>query len=938
MRPARRLLSFSLVMVTAAPLGFVLASGCRAETGPPDGISLRRSFPQEEAAVLGHGEGFVARDKGFAASRGGRFGGFRRMAVELPRVGSEAIRIATIDGFEAQVREVAAEGEGAAIEKAVAYRRAGGTAYWTAAPDKLEEWLHLTAGKSALPIVWEVQGAEVEQRGENVALVDAEGAARLWVSAPAAFAAGGRPLKPVLRAAANGRIELDIEGDADGEVLVDPAWTTLPPMSAARADLTATLITKGRVLVTGGLNGPAATATAEAYEPMLNNWSPLPPMTTSRGRHTATALDNGDVLVAGGFNGMYLASAEIFSVNTDAWMSISPMSQARANHTATRLSTGVVLVTGGTGGAGAVGSSQMFDYWNGYWPFGAFASTPRSDHTATLLGNGSVLVVGGKGAAAVSAAEVFHPLTGEWQSTNSLSGARFGHTATLLFDGRVLVAGGVNGAATLATAEIYEPGTEKWTPAASLIDARSGHAAVVLGNGKVLVTGGSKDGAPIAQAELYDPGEDVWLPAGIMSEAREGHTATVLGDGRVLIAGGKKGNMALASAEMFEPLPLASACIAGSDCLSGFCSDGVCCNEACAAGPCDACSVAAGGQESGICSILNGKMCNDGDGCTVGETCQMGVCGGGKAIACDAAPVCKTAACDPATGKCVLSNEPDGMPCSDNNSCSEQDMCAGGQCKGTERKCLAFDLCHEAGACDPKNGQCSDPEKADCELPEVVPPKPTVPEGAVQCASAEDCPSGFCQEGVCCDSECKTPCHSCLIEGSIGTCTPVPFGQDPLHHCGRPEDCMKTCSGTGDGKCVDAAAGTVCAPGQCFPDGIHGAIAGTCEALGEECPRGERVPFNCSPYRCNPTFGACNTSCSKILDCAEPYVCSPEGQCVAAPAISSGYASSCSAARPGSGGGGGGGSSFAGGLALLVAALSGAARARRRESPRPSAR
>jgi MYXO-CTERM domain-containing protein len=41
-------------------------------------------------------------------------------------------------------------------------------------------------------------------------------------------------------------------------------------------------------------------------------------------------------------------------------------------------------------------------------------------------------------------------------------------------------------------------------------------------------------------------------------------------------------------------------------------------------------------------------------------------------------------------------------------------------------------------------------------------------------------------------------------------------------------------------------------------------------------------------------FGACSTSCKSLRDCAEPYVCSPEGKCVSAPAVSSGYASTCS--------------------------------------------
>ena len=47
------------------------------------------------------------------------------------------------------------------------------------------------------------------------------------------------------------------------------------------------------------------------------------------------------------------------------------------------------------------------------------------------------------------------------------------------------------------------------------------------------------------------------------------------------------------------------ACKAGRECQSGFCTDGVCCDSACGGGDgsdCQACSVAAGGREDGLCS------------------------------------------------------------------------------------------------------------------------------------------------------------------------------------------------------------------------------------------------------------------------------------------------------------------------------------------------
>ncbi|NUQ72143.1 MAG: hypothetical protein HUU21_00995 [Polyangiaceae bacterium] len=672
------------------------------------------------------------------------------------------------------------------------------------------------------------------------------------------------------------------------------AWSMISPMSIPRGLHRAAPITMGRVLVAGGSNEFGPTPSAEAYEPALNAWVPIPPMAKAREHHSMTVLDNGDVLVAGGFSGMLESSAEIFSVDTDTWVSIPPMDKARSRHTATLLDNGRVLLVGGMGNAGVIANSQIFDPFNGYWPNPSFPSTARMGHTATLLGNGTVLVVGGQNSSPLSSAEIFHPDTNSWSATSPLSTPRVGHTATLLFDGRVLVTGGFDSNGALDTGEIYEPGTEKWSAVAPMIEKRANHAAVALSSGKVLVMGGSMGPKVSSTAEMYDPETNEWRPGGMLGVARESHTATRLGNGKVVIAGGKAEMATLASVEMFEALPLASPCKSPSDCLSGYCADGVCCNEACEAGPCDACSETAGSAQDGVCTILDGSPCDDKDACTKVDTCEKDVCVGKSAVECNNPPPCKVNVCEPASGQCKLQDLPDGEPCSDGDQCSLMDSCSGGMCIGTAKKCEAFDICHEPGACDMNNGMCSNPDKPNCELPEERPPKPTFDATATFCDKGEQCPSGFCVDGVCCDSACNKICHSCVVPGSEGKCTPAPAGTDPRRQCGFEGSCGLTCPGTGEEKCVDAFAGSECSPNQCFFDGIHGATAATCSGKGDmECSSADRIPFNCSPYRCVGTFGACSTSCSRLHDCAEPYVCSPEGKCVSAPAISSGYASSC---------------------------------------------
>jgi len=95
-------------------------------------------------------------------------------------------------------------------------------------------------------------------------------------------------------------------------------------MSTPRSGHTATRLSDGRVLVSGGSSSefpppPGLVASAEIYDPALGTWSLTGSMSTARSGHRATLLSDGRVLVSGGggtsFGGFPfdLASAEIFS-------------------------------------------------------------------------------------------------------------------------------------------------------------------------------------------------------------------------------------------------------------------------------------------------------------------------------------------------------------------------------------------------------------------------------------------------------------------------------------------------------------------------------------------------------------------------------------------------------------------------------------------------
>ena len=89
------------------------------------------------------------------------------------------------------------------------------------------------------------------------------------------------------------------------------------------------------------------------------------------------------------------------------------------------------------------------------------------------------------------------------------------------------------------------------------------------------------------------------------------------------------------------------------------------------------------------------------------------------------------------------------------------------------------------------------------------------------CSSASVCASGFCVDGVCCESKCAGACVSCNQAGRVGQCSPYAAGSDPERECEPGQDpCRSTCDGVG--ACDYPASGTLC--GRCAScDGL-----GTC--------------------------------------------------------------------------------------------------------------
>ncbi len=285
-------------------------------------------------------------------------------------------------------------------------------------------------------------------------------------------------------------------------------------------------------------------------------------------------------------------------------------------------------------------------------------------------------------------------------------------------------------------------------------------------------------------------------------------------------------------------------CTGSEGCSSGHCVDNVCCESPCN-GPCLACARNRSNRPDGECHPIPTGLDPDQE-CSVEQNgCgRTGVCNGGGACALGAAGLaCGSASCSGnrvtppprCDGAGVCSPQP-AEPCAGNLRCAN-----GSACKGT---CAESDDCVTGSTCDTGNGQCSAPK-----------PLGTTCDPADQ---GDDCASGHCVDGVCCDTACEGDCLACASANTgapSGTCAPVSAGRDPDDDC--QDDGPSSCND--DGTCDGA--------GECrkYPDGT------TC---GSQCCRGggnRLCEFACRLGSCDDNTPIMRQQCgSEVTSCCCP--------------------------------------------------------------------
>jgi hypothetical protein len=681
-----------------------------------------------------------------------------------------------------------------------------------AAPNRVEELRLAHSLAAARSLRWALS-RPARVVGDHLEVFDDEGRTQFRTEPAFAVDAAGRRVRVVLEAIDRevvARVEHDDE--LRYPIAIDPTWRAVNVLSAPRVGHATVRLPSGKIMVIGGYYADAL-STTEIFDPATDTWKAGASMSAKRAFPSVTTLASGNVFVVGGCKGLWYgsSSAEIYDEATDTWTPAADALGDRGGESfdkAITLPSGKVFVITGAG-------SDIYDPKTNTWAVGpAHATGVAGGGYPVLLPSGKVLAIGARAAVgtewydAGSTVELYDPTSAAKASiVASMSTPRAAPEAVLLGTDKVLVAGGATrgigwggGTTALSSSEIYTISTNTWAPAPAMSTRRYNFAAALLPSGRFLVAGSDsaepREGSTPATAELFDPVTLKWIKLPSMRVGRGRASMAALADGRALIAGGLSGfigpwfgEVGTATSEIFE-----AKCAVGTDCASGNCVDGVCCDKPCT-GACEACDEAG---KVGTCSPISGAPRPAHPACTGGTVCKAGAC----ATSCASSADCVNGApC--VAGACVVKNN--GDKCASDAECVSR-QCWDGVCCHTacDNPCVACDNTGKVGTCT------------------IVTGLPHVDTRRLTCGKDRDCAKrcdgrdpwncviaapaigAVCSKDACIDG----------VETHAGTCDGVDTCSGPKKTC-SPYACdLLTCKS----KCganTDCATGFVCEGTTC---------------------------------------------------------------------------------------------------------------------------
>jgi len=525
-----------------------------------------------------------------------------------------------------------------------------------------------------------------------------------------------------------------------------------------------------------------------------------------------------------------------------AWTKLASMLGIKVGGRAMKLASGKVIVAGGSD-TNESSTVEIYDPGTNSWSAGTPMKTPcgNAQQMIPVLGSTKLLVtasrqISGGGSTFLSTSELYDPVAGT-SVTSSMGVASRDHSATLLADGRVVLVGGTDNSGNWnESIRIWKPSDNTWTTVplsccgSPWSEGRVDQAATQLADGRVFVTGGrSRPGGSSStrvrnEAFFFNPDTNALTAAAGMPVPRLIHGQVQLTVGshkdQVLVFGGQ-----IRSLDETSTLTSSGALVyditKDSWALAPFMADRR--------------------------SYFSYTSLGNGSTLVTGGIDALGI----------VFSAYKTAEIfDPISFAW--------------KSAGTLTTARGGHAEVLLDANTVFLAGGVSGA---KEGFFEYAQTSE---------KFTLQDSAASCAAHGECKSGFCVDGVCCNTACTDQCAACDVTGKVGTCSPVvgaPHGaRTACSTDAKGTACELACNGTDTTACKFPGTTTTCSADACA-GGVE-THASTCNGAGK-CGDTSKT---CGDFVCGAK--ACKTACETKADCVSASTFCQSGKCL--PLLSNG--------------------------------------------------